>query len=192
MSGRERLAASARRASARRLSEGAARSGARAAHGSTWTADGRMPARQCGGLAPAPRRGGSARPRQGPGSVAVASPGRRGRARGVRQDALRGQRRSARDAALRRGEQPRRGSRLSRRGIRKIVDGYLKACGLKRPGVSGHALRHTAATLAYKHTRDLRAVQAMLGHASPQTTSRYARLVDGAQLNPAAAVPIVI
>ena len=25
------------------------------------------------------------------------------------------------------------GSRLSRRGIRKIVDGYLKACGLKRP-----------------------------------------------------------
>ena len=84
------------------------------------------------------------------------------------------------------------GSRLSRRGIRKIVDGYLKACGLKRPGVSGHALRHTAATLAYKHTRDLRAVQAMLGHASPQTTSRYARLVDGAQLNPAAAVPIAI
>jgi integrase/recombinase XerD len=85
---------------------------------------------------------------------------------------------------------PRAGARLDRRGIRKIVDGYLKASGLKSPGVSGHALRHTAATLAYKHTRDIRAVQAMLGHASPQTTSRYARLVDSPQRNPALSVPV--
>ena len=40
------------------------------------------------------------------------------------------------------------GHRLSRRGIRHVVDGYLRQAGLKRPGVSDHALRHTAATLA--------------------------------------------
>jgi site-specific recombinase XerD len=84
------------------------------------------------------------------------------------------------------------GKRLSRRGIRKLVDRSLAASGAKRPGLSGHALRHTAATLAYRHTRDLRAVQAMLGHASPHSTSRYARLVDGALNSPAAAVPIAL
>ena len=69
------------------------------------------------------------------------------------------------------------GQRLSRRGIRHVVDGYLRQAGLKRPGVSDHALRHTAATLAYKYTRDLRAVQHMLGHADPRTTARYVSAV---------------
>lgn len=82
------------------------------------------------------------------------------------------------------------GHRLSRRGIRQVVDFYLREAGLKRPGVSDHALRHTAATLAYKYTRDLRAVQEMLGHADPKTTARYAHVVDRAQNNPAAAVPV--
>ena len=82
------------------------------------------------------------------------------------------------------------GQRLSRRGIRHVVDGYLRQAGLKRPGVSDHALRHTAATLAYKYTRDLRAVQHMLGHADPRTTARYAHLVERLQQNPALAVPV--
>jgi len=80
--------------------------------------------------------------------------------------------------------------RLSRRGVRKIVDGHLRKLDLKRPGVSNHALRHTGATLAYKYTHDLRAVQDLLGHADPRTTARYARVVDKALNNPAAAVPI--
>jgi site-specific recombinase XerD len=84
------------------------------------------------------------------------------------------------------------GHRLSARGIRQIVDGYLRQTGLKRPGVSDHALRHTAATLAYKYTRDLRAVQHMLGHADPRTTARYAHLVERLQQNPALAVPVQI
>ncbi len=46
------------------------------------------------------------------------------------------------------------------------------------------------ATLAYKYTHDLRAVQDLLGHADPRTTARYARVVDKALNNPAAAVPI--
>lgn len=84
------------------------------------------------------------------------------------------------------------GHRLSRRGLRKIVDGYLRAATLKRPGISDHALRHTAATLAYHYSRDLRAVQEMLGHADPKTTSKYARIVDRAKNNPALAVPVTI
>jgi site-specific recombinase XerD len=84
------------------------------------------------------------------------------------------------------------GRRLSRRGIRHVVDGYLRQAGLKRPGVSDHALRHTAATLAYKYTRDLRAVQHMLGHADPRTTARYAHLVERLQQNPALAVPVPV
>jgi len=82
------------------------------------------------------------------------------------------------------------GRRISRRGVRKVVDAYLRKADLKRPGVSNHALRHTSATLAYKYTQDLRAVQEMLGHADPKTTGRYAHVVDRAQNNPAAAVPV--
>ena len=84
------------------------------------------------------------------------------------------------------------GRRLSRRGVRRIVDGHLSRLGLKRAGLSNHALRHTGATLAYKYTHDLRAVQDLLGHADPRTTARYARVVDKARNNPAAAVPIRI
>jgi site-specific recombinase XerD len=83
-----------------------------------------------------------------------------------------------------------RGHRLSRRGVRHVVDGYLRAVSVKRPRVSNHALRHTSATLAYRYTRDLRAVQDMLGHQDPKTTARYARVVDRAQTNPALKVPV--
>jgi integrase len=83
-----------------------------------------------------------------------------------------------------------RGHRLSRRGVRHVVDGYMRAANVKRPRVSNHALRHTSATLAYRYTRDLRAVQDMLGHQDPKTTARYARVVDRAQANPALQVPV--
>jgi site-specific recombinase XerD len=84
------------------------------------------------------------------------------------------------------------GARLGRRGIRKTVDGYLRRTGAKRPGVSDHALRHTAATLAYRYSHDLRAVQEMLGHQDPKTTARYARVVDMAKTNPALTVPVTL
>jgi len=83
------------------------------------------------------------------------------------------------------------GTRISRRGIRQVVDFYLKKADLKRPGISDHALRHTAATLAYKYTHDLRSVQEMLGHVDPKTTARYAHVVDHrVKNNPALAVPV--
>jgi site-specific recombinase XerD len=61
------------------------------------------------------------------------------------------------------------------RGIRVQTDKCLEAAGLKHPGISNHALRHTAATLGYLHTGDLRAVQEFLGHSDPRMTSRYER-----------------
>lgn len=44
-------------------------------------------------------------------------------------------------------------------------------------GYTTHSLRHRAATQWYRGTKDLRAVQMLLGHASPTTTARYV-LVD--------------
>jgi integrase/recombinase XerD len=84
------------------------------------------------------------------------------------------------------------GRRLCRMSVRRIVDKYLRAVGAKRARVSCHALRHTAATLGYYYTRDLRAVQTMLGHRDPITTARYAHLVDARESNPANKIPVTI
>jgi len=58
------------------------------------------------------------------------------------------------------------GCRITPRGVRFTVEGYLTSMQLKRPRVSDHALRHTAATLAYRYSHDLRAVQDLLGLAT--------------------------
>lgn len=44
-----------------------------------------------------------------------------------------------------------------------------------------HTLRHRFATAAYAGSRDMLAVQQLLGHASPATTQRYVRLPDDAR-----------
>ena len=78
--------------------------------------------------------------------------------------------------------------RLSRRGIRKIVDGYLKALNIKHGEgrtLSAHSLRHTAATLAIQSGASLRQVQDLLGHADPRTTAIYTHVGDRWLNNPA-------
>ena len=82
--------------------------------------------------------------------------------------------------------------RLGRAHVRLRASLYLRRAGLKRPGISNHALRHTAATLGYLHTGDLRAVQEFLGHADPRQTSRYAHVVDMAKRNPALFIPVKV
>jgi len=81
-----------------------------------------------------------------------------------------------------------RGKRISRRGIRTIVDKYLKQTSLKHiPGrtISAHSLRHTAGTLALRSGADLRQVQDLLGHSDPRTTSIYTHVGDRWENNPA-------
>ncbi|MEG3437925.1 tyrosine-type recombinase/integrase [Pannus brasiliensis CCIBt3594] len=85
------------------------------------------------------------------------------------------------------------GKRLSRRGIRLIVDNYLQETDLKHtPGrtISAHSLRHTAGTLALHSGADLRQVQDLLGHADPRTTSLYAHVADRWENNPALKIDI--
>jgi integrase/recombinase XerD len=86
-----------------------------------------------------------------------------------------------------------RGERLSRRGIRQVVDKYLQATNLKYlegRTLSAHSLRHTAGTLALRNGATLRQVQDLLGHADPRTTAIYAHVGDRWENNPALKVGI--
>lgn len=57
--------------------------------------------------------------------------------------------------------------------------GVLMARAL--PGdLTAHTLRHAFATKAYRNTRDLLAVQELLGHSSPETTRNYVLLPEDA------------
>jgi len=47
-------------------------------------------------------------------------------------------------------------------------------------GLTTHTLRHRAASVAYARTKDIRAVQELLGHQSPNTTAGYAAVADEA------------
>jgi len=77
------------------------------------------------------------------------------------------------------------GRRISRRGIRSMVDGYLEQIGAKKDGISCHALRHSFATHSLANGAELLAISGALGHASVTTTQVYARIVDKAKKNPA-------
>jgi integrase/recombinase XerD len=80
------------------------------------------------------------------------------------------------------------GKRISRRGIRLVVDRYLQLAALKHTSgrvISAHSLRHTAGTLALRSGAELRQVQDLLGHADPRTTCIYAHVADRWLNNPA-------
>lgn len=66
--------------------------------------------------------------------------------------------------------------RISRSGLQNIVNRIFKAAGMKSPGVSCHALRHSCGTNLYSETKDLRIVQETLRHRSPEITARYAHV----------------
>jgi len=83
-------------------------------------------------------------------------------------------------------DRPTFGTQLTPEGVRWVVDGWLTACDLKRPGLSCHALRHAHATHAVKKRPDiLLTLSDEMGHASVVTTQTYLNVAQALTENPA-------
>jgi integrase len=64
-------------------------------------------------------------------------------------------------------------SHLSTRQYARIVGAWVRQVGLNRACYGAHTLRRTKATLIYRRTKNLRAVQLLLGHSKLESTVRY-------------------
>ncbi len=62
---------------------------------------------------------------------------------------------------------------LSTRQYARLVDEWVTAVGLRREEYGTHSLRRTKASIIYKATGNLRAVQILLGHTKIENTVRY-------------------
>jgi site-specific recombinase XerC len=62
---------------------------------------------------------------------------------------------------------------LSTRQYARLVDEWITGIGLRREDYGTHSLRRTKASIIYKQTGNLRAVQILLGHTKIESTVRY-------------------
>ncbi len=76
------------------------------------------------------------------------------------------------------GAGPRRGEPLSYQAVVRGFARRLTRLGLRAPGKTPHALRHTHATAMWEGGMRELALQARLGHTSPESTRAYTRVSD--------------
>ncbi len=62
---------------------------------------------------------------------------------------------------------------ISTRQYARLVDEWVKGIGLPSEDYGTHSLRRTKASIIYKATGNLRAVQILLGHTKIESTVRY-------------------
>ena len=62
---------------------------------------------------------------------------------------------------------------LSTRQYARLVDEWVVGVGLRKEEYGTHSLRRTKASIIYKATGNLRAVQILLGHTKIENTVRY-------------------
>ncbi len=62
---------------------------------------------------------------------------------------------------------------LSLRQYARIVESWVVGIGLDPAGYGTHTMRRTKATLIYRRTKNIRAVQLLLGHSKVDSTVRY-------------------
>jgi len=67
----------------------------------------------------------------------------------------------------------RRSNHISTRQYARIVHKWVEMIGLDSSLYGTHSLRRTKATLIYRRTKNLRAVQLLLGHTKLESTVRY-------------------
>jgi integrase len=63
--------------------------------------------------------------------------------------------------------------RLGTRQYARILGHWVDELGLDRAEYGTHSIRRTRATLIYRRTKNLRAVQLLLGHSKLESTVRY-------------------
>jgi len=62
---------------------------------------------------------------------------------------------------------------ITTRQYARIVESWIKGIGLDPSAYGTHSLRRTKASLIYRRTKNLRAVQLLLGHTKLESTVRY-------------------
>ena len=80
---------------------------------------------------------------------------------------------------------------MTRRQAQRLFHYYVRRAGILRK-THLYILRHTAATRIYRATRDIKTVQALLGHESADTSAIYAHISRSALSELADSFPVVL